>query len=172
MGREQMLFLVKDFKFENEVILPQVDNRTRRRVGYDYTMDPTNILILNNMEGLLHFTFKLKMLPNICQIKFEGDCILYTRHIKTMVLILKSKENTELRIKNKPLIKALSKLLSRRCLDYAKEIGEKENIRFPNYERILERFGMDKITFKNLTSKDVDTRPILKLMKDKLIEKE
>ena len=80
-------------------------------------------------------------------------------------MVLKADENSIIRKKNQAFMKALNKLLLRRCLDYSKEIGEIEGIHFPSYEYALQQLGIDKISFKK------EKKDVMKLKNNKLVPK-
>ncbi|KKN12417.1 hypothetical protein LCGC14_1016720 [marine sediment metagenome] len=161
-----MLFLVRSFKFTNKKVTAWVDSKLQGNIDYDHRMPITNIIRLNKIEARVFFTFELKILPDICHIKFRGNCILYSILLSNLLEILGSKEGSKLRKNNSNVFKTINKLLLRRCIDYAKEIGEEKNIRFPNYDHFLEYYDIDKIIFKKK-----DNKPILNLKDGKLIKK-
>lgn len=146
---KKALFQVGKFRFENEHIEKWVDIKVVRYLECVFEIKKTNITPLNPKEALLSFNFNLELLPNTARITFKGDCLLISPKVKILILILKAKKNSKIRNRNQPFMKALNKLLLRRCMDHAKEIGEKKGIRFENYENILQDFGIDKISFNN-----------------------
>lgn len=159
-------FQLGKFRFENEHIEKWVDINLMGRMEYDYEVRKTNIILLNPNEALLKFEFRLELLPNTAGITFGGDCLLISPKVKIFILILKAKKNSKIRNKNQLFMKALNKLILRRCLDYAKRIGEKEGIQFHDYEYTLQLFGIDKIDFNNPKKK------VLFLKGDSLVPKE
>lgn len=106
----------------------------------------------------------LELLPDIGKITFNGDCILYSSLLKVCIMILNADKNSVVREKNKVFIVSLNNLLRRRCLDYAKEIGEKEGIHFDKYDLFLQQLGLEHITFK----KGTEQKQVLQLEGDKL----
>lgn len=157
---------VKHFRFENEKITPWV-NQSKGNVEYSHYLETPGITPNNKLEGLLSFNFRLEILPDIGEISFSGDCILESSNLKTIIMVLKSPENSKLKIKNRPILEVINKLLLRRLLDHSKEIGEKEGIRFHSYELVLKNLGLEHISFKK------DREPqILTLQENKLIPKQ
>lgn len=132
-------------------------------VEYEYQVETTGITPYNLTEGLLSFKFELEILPDIGKIEFNGDCILFSNVLKSLVMILKADKNTLLWKKNQDFINGLHKFLLRRCLDYSKKIGEKEGIHFHSYELILKEEGLEHISFNR------EEKKILSLKENKLI---
>jgi len=166
-GKNQKgLFSVGKFRFENEQVEKWVDINLGGSVDYDYEVKMRGITPLNPTEGLLKFTFQIELLPDKGKISFNGDCYLFSNNLKALIMVLKGDENSIIRKKNQMFMKALTKLLLRRCLDHAKNIGEKEGVHFPSYEYALQQFGIDKISFNNTEKK------ILSLKGDSLVPKQ
>ncbi len=166
-GKNQKgLFQVGKFRFENEQVERWVDVNLGGNVEYDYETKKTGITPLNPNEALITFEFRLELLPNTGRVTFSGDCLLISPRLKILIMVLKAKKDSEMRRRNQAFMIALNKLLSRRCLDHAKKIGEKEGVHFHGYEYALQQFGMDKISFNNSEKK------ILSLKGDSLVPKQ
>ena len=163
--KKKGLFRVGKFRFENEHVEKWVNLGSSINTDYEYELRPTGITPLNPTEGLLKFTFEIELLPDKGKISFNGDCYLFSNNLKALIMILKADENSIIRKKNQAFMKALCKLLLRRCLDHAKNVGEKEGIHFPNYEYVLQQWGIEHISFKN------EEKKILSLKGDSLIPK-
>lgn len=163
-GKNQKgLFAVGKFRFENEHVEKWVDINLGGNVDYDYNVEMTGITPLNTTEGLLKFTFQIELLPDKGKVSFNGDCYLFSNNLKALIMVLKADENSIIRKKNQAFMRALNKLLLRRCLDHAKSIGEKEGVHFPSYEYALQQFGIDKISFSK------GKKDLLKLKNNKLV---
>ena len=162
---QKSLFSVGKFRFEEEQVEKWVNSGSSINIDYDWRLEETGVVPLNPTEGLLRFTFQIELLPDIGKISFNGDCYLLSNKMKALIMVLKADENSIIRKKNQAFMKALNKLLLRRCLDHAKHIGEKEGIHFPSYEYALQQFGIDKISFNNTKKK------ILSLKGDSLVPK-
>lgn len=159
-------FQLGKFRFVNEQIEKWVDINVMGYVECVYEIKKTNLTPLNPKKALLTFEFKLEILPNTAKITFIGDCLLISPKMPILLRILKAKKGSLIRNKNQLFLKALNKLLLRRCMDYAKKIGDKEGIRFQDYEKILQEFGIDQISFDNPKKK------VLTLKGDSLVPKE
>lgn len=159
-------FLIKDFRFENENFTVWVDSKTTKDKDYNHKLELTGVTPLNQLETLIQFKFDLEILPDIGEIHFNGDCILYSKLAFYIARILTSNVSKQIKEKNKHIEEGIIMLILRRCFDYSKEIGDKNNIRFPNYELLLKNYGIDKITYT-----DDKNRLPLELKKDKLIPK-
>ncbi|KKL49637.1 hypothetical protein LCGC14_2313550, partial [marine sediment metagenome] len=167
MGRKNQkgLFAVRKFRFENEQVENWVNLGSSINTDYEYELKPTGIIPLNPTEGLLKFIFQIELLPDKGKISFNGDCYLFSNNLKALIMVLKADENSIIKKKNQAFMKALNKLLLRRCLDHAKKIGEKEGVHFPSYESILQQWGIEHISFNNTEKK------ILSLKGDSLVSK-
>ena len=158
------LFNVSNFRFENEKVEKWVNLGVAISTDYDFRIKKTGFAPHSQHEGLLSFEFELELLPDIGKITFNGDCIFFSPLLETCIMIIKADKKSVLRKKNKVFMIALNNLLRRRCLDHAKEIGEKEGLHFDNYDLFLEELGLEHIIFK----KGVDQQQILHLEGDKL----
>lgn len=161
-GTTKTLFNVGKFRFEKKEVNKWMD--VGGNIEYHYETRKTGIIPLNQHEGLLTFEFRLEITP-IGEIKFQGDCILFSPILKDLIIILKSKKDSKIRRRNEIFMNALNKLLLKRCLNYAKELGEEEGIQFHNFEFLLSQLGLENISFKN------EEKKILTLEGDQLIPK-
>ena len=155
-------FNIRKFRFDNEQINSWVN--TGGNIEYYYEVKKTNIVPLNQNEGLLSFTFRLEEKP-IGEIKFNGDCILTSPTLKNHILILIAKKNSEIRKKNQSFMKILNKTLLAVCLDHSKKTSEKEGFNLIGFDTLLSNLGLENISFKDQDNK------IFELKGDKLIEK-
>ncbi len=137
-------FRVKNFNFFNEAATPWVDQRGNNKIEYDYKLRLLRLSKVNPTEALLRFKFKLQILPDVGEIKFHGECIVESTTIKYLVYIMKDSTPKQVKEKNQPFKDALISLVRKRCFEHAKDIGEKENIRFPSFEYLQEQ-----LNFKN-----------------------
>jgi len=156
------LFNIRKFRFDNEQINSWVN--TGGNIEYYYEVKKTNILPLNQNEGLLSFTFRLEVNP-IGEIKFNGDCVLTSPILKNHIQILMAKKDSEIRKRNQSFMKILNKFLLARCLAHSKKTSEKEGFNLIGFDTLLSKLGLENISFKDQDNK------ILELKGDKLIEK-
>ena len=136
------LFGIGKFRFENEQVNRWVE--LGGNIEYRYETRKTGITLLNQTEGLLSFTFHLEVNPE-GEVKFSGDCMLFSPILKYLIQILKAKKDTEIRTKNQEFITALNKVLLKRCLDRSKEICEKEEFNLVGLETLICELGLENI---------------------------
>jgi hypothetical protein len=142
-NEEEIMLGVGKFRFENEQITNWVN--TGGNIEYRYEVRKTGISLLNQNEGLLSFTFHLEINP-IGEIKFNGDCILFSTILQYLIEILKAKKESEIRKRNEAFVKTLNKLLLKGCLDHSKEISEREGFNLVGFETLYSNWGLDNIS--------------------------
>lgn len=141
---KQGFFKVDKFRFENEKVEQWVNLGSAVNTEYESEIKKTGITPLNQSEALLRFDFRLELLPDIGKITFNGDCILTTSSLRNTIIILKAKEDSIIRKKNKAFMTYLNNLLRKNCFEYAKELGEKEGMHFDKWDLFLQELGLDK----------------------------
>lgn len=139
--KKRISFRVKNFNFSDEKITNWVDSRVTKQVEYEHDLRTTIFTPINPTEGLLKLNFKLQILPDIGEVKFNGVCIVESSFMKEIIHIMKTKGN-------KPFYDALNKLLLRRCFDHSKLIGEKNGMHFHSFDIVLRKYELDKVHFK------------------------
>lgn len=154
---------VGKFVFSNIKIERWMDTKSNN-VEYHFERKLLSITLINPREALLRFEFFIEVDP-IGKISFQGECILFSPTIKSIVMILKANQDSQLRRNNQQLITTLNKLLLARCFEEAKKIGEQEGIIFHGYETMLNQLGVENISYKK------GENPFLYLQDDKLVLK-
>lgn len=138
------------FNYESSKIERYVDMKAPFKT-YDFNINITSLRMLDANNLFLNFIFNLEILPDIAKIILKGNCIVDSPNSDIIIIIAQVlyKNGPEIFIeKNQHLIEIINKYILRSCFDKAREIGEENNIRFPNYEVFLEHFGIKNIKIK------------------------
>ncbi len=111
-----------EYKFYNEKYFQgKLEPSSISIKDYDIKLKIRNYDLINKYERLINFSYFVKLLPNLGEIGFDGECILESPDQNTIEFLIKNSDSFKMRIEYN---------IHKRAYSYAEKIAIEDRIMF------------------------------------------